>query len=76
MEKLIYCSQCGEKNLFSEIDGNKRYHCNQCKSIHYQNPKPTATLIVPKNNQILFENGDATILASSSNIDVVGASVS
>ena len=54
MKKLVYCSQCGEKNLFSEIDGNKRYHCNKCKSIHYQNPKPTATLIVPKHNQVLF----------------------
>ena len=54
MEKLIYCSHCGKKNSFNEIDGNKRYHCIHCKSIHYQNPKPTATLIVPKNNKILF----------------------
>jgi len=54
MKKLIYCSQCGHKNSFSAIDGNTRYHCYQCKTIHYQNPKPTATLIVPKNNQILF----------------------
>ena len=54
MKKLIYCSQCGHKNSFSAIDGNTRYHCSKCKTIHYQNPKPTATLIVPKNNQILF----------------------
>ena len=54
MEKLIYCSHCGKKNSFNEIDGNKRYHCIHCKSIHYQNPRPTATLIVPKNNKILF----------------------
>ena len=54
MKKLIYCSQCGHKNSFSVIDGNTRYHCSKCKTIHYQNPKPTATLIVPKNNQILF----------------------
>ena len=54
MEKLIYCSHCGKKNSFNEIDGNKRYNCIHCKSIHYQNPRPTATLIVPKNNKILF----------------------
>jgi ADP-ribose pyrophosphatase YjhB (NUDIX family) len=54
MKKLIYCSQCGHKNSFSAIDGNTRYHCSKCKTIHYQNPKPTATLIVPKNNKILF----------------------
>ena len=54
MKKIIYCSQCSHKNSFSLIDGNMRYHCPKCKTIHYQNPKPTATLIVPKNNQILF----------------------
>ena len=54
MKKLIYCSTCGKKNDFSKIDGGLRYHCNYCKSIHYQNPKPTATLICPKDNKILL----------------------
>ena len=54
MKKLIYCSTCGKKNNFSKIDGGLRYHCNYCESIHYQNPKPTATLICPKNNKILL----------------------
>ena len=44
MKKLIYCSQCGKKNQFGKIDGSIRYHCPNCKTIHYQNPKPTATL--------------------------------
>ena len=54
MKKLIYCSNCGEKNHFAQIDGAIRYHCLKCKTIHYQNPKPTATLICPKDDKILF----------------------
>ena len=54
MKKLIYCSTCGEENNFSNIDGAIRYHCQKCKTIHYQNPKPTATLICLKNDEILF----------------------
>ena len=54
MKKLIYCSQCGKKNQFGEIDGSIRYHCPNCKTIHYQNPKPTATLILPRKNQVLL----------------------
>ena len=54
MKKLIYCSTCGEKNNFGYIDGAIRYHCDKCKAIHYQNPKPTATLICPKKDEILF----------------------
>tara|TARA_Y100000590_G_scaffold460630_1_gene620372 strand:- start:3307 stop:3756 length:450 start_codon:yes stop_codon:yes gene_type:complete len=36
------------------IEGQIRYHCPACKTIHYQNPKPTATLICIKDNQILL----------------------
>ena len=54
MKKLIYCSTCREENNFSHIDGAIRYHCSKCKTIHYQNPKPTATLICLKNDEILF----------------------
>ena len=54
MKKLIYCSNCGNLNRYSMIEGRKRYHCIHCNIIHYQNPKPTATLICPQNNQILL----------------------
>tara|TARA_B100000029_G_scaffold510678_1_gene602740 strand:+ start:1963 stop:2463 length:501 start_codon:yes stop_codon:yes gene_type:complete len=54
MKKLIYCSSCGEENTFSKIEGQIRYHCMKCKTIHYQNPKPTATLICPKGSDILL----------------------
>ena len=54
MKKLIYCSTCNTKNDFSTIEGELRYHCPNCKTIHYQNPKPTATLICIKKNEILL----------------------
>ena len=54
MKKSTYCSKCGEKNNFGFIDGNKRYHCKLCQTIHYQNPKPTATLICPHNDKMLL----------------------
>ena len=54
MKKLIYCSTCKTKNNYSEIEGQIRYHCPSCKTIHYQNPKPTATLICIEDNKILL----------------------
>jgi NADH pyrophosphatase NudC (nudix superfamily) len=51
---MQYCNQCGSENTYSYIDGNNRFHCTHCKIIHYQNPKPTATLICMKKNQILL----------------------
>ena len=48
MGTLEFCSNCGSKNKFGKIDGNKRFYCSICGSIHYENPKPTATLICPK----------------------------
>ena len=54
MKKLIYCSTCKTKNHYNKIEGQIRYHCPNCKTIHYQNPKPTATLICINNNKILL----------------------
>ena len=54
MKKLIYCSTCNNKNEFSAIEGQIRYHCLDCGIIHYQNPKPTATLICIRDNDILL----------------------
>jgi len=54
MNYYQYCSYCGEKNNYGQIDGNIRYHCLSCKTIHYENPKPTATLICPKGDSILL----------------------
>ncbi len=54
MENLIFCSNCGKKNVFGYQDGAQRYYCRDCNMIHYQNPKPTATLVCPKNQSILL----------------------
>ena len=54
MSLFTYCSSCGEENTYDFNDGNHRYHCKSCSTIHYQNPKPTATIICLKNNQILL----------------------
>ena len=54
MGYLEFCSNCGDKNKFGEKDGNKRYFCSECQQIHYENPKPTATLVCPKNKKILL----------------------
>ena len=54
MGYLEFCSNCGKKNNYGEKDGNTRFYCTKCNTIHYENPKPTATLICPRNNEILL----------------------
>ena len=54
MGHLEFCSNCGEKNHYGYMDGNTRHHCSKCNMIHYENPKPTATLICPKEDLILL----------------------
>ena len=54
MGYLTFCSNCGLKNSFGIIDGNKRFFCKNCNTIHYENPKPTATLVCIINNKILL----------------------
>ena len=54
MGHLKFCSSCGNENVYSYIDCQHRYHCVRCETIHYENPKPTATIICMKNNKILL----------------------
>jgi len=54
MGHLEFCSNCGIKNVYGFIEGNNRYHCQGCNTIHYENPKPTATIICLKNNELLL----------------------
>ncbi len=54
MAYLEYCSNCGNKNTFGYHAGRKRYHCTRCGTIHYENPKPTATMVCPKGKSILL----------------------
>lgn len=54
MGYLKFCSSCGSENVYSYIDGHHRYHCAQCKTIHYENPKPTATIICMSDTKLLL----------------------
>ena len=54
MGYLEFCSNCGKNNDYEYIDGNNRHHCKKCGTIHYENPKPTATLICMHQNQLLL----------------------
>ena len=54
MGYLEFCSNCGKKNKFGRMDGNDRFYCPDCGAIHYENPKPTATLICPRGEEILL----------------------
>ena len=54
MSHLEFCSNCGEKNTYGKMDGGIRYYCLHCKAIHYENPKPTATLICVDGNSLLL----------------------
>ena len=54
MKKLKFCYNCGKKNVYAQKEGRARYFCLHCTTIHYQNPKPTATLLCIQSNQILL----------------------
>ena len=54
MKNLKYCSSCGKLNNYGLKEGLNRYFCSKCNIIHYENPKPTATLICPRGNDILL----------------------
>jgi len=54
MGYLKFCSNYGEKNNYGYKGGNIRFHCTKCDTIHYENPKPTATLICPRREDILL----------------------
>ena len=54
MAYLEYCSNCGERNKTGEIEGRQRHYCPSCKTIHYENPRPAATVLVIQDDQLLL----------------------
>ena len=54
MGDLKFCSSCGSENVYGYIDGHHRYHCVRCETIHYENPKPTATIICMNDTKLLL----------------------
>ena len=51
---MKFCSSCGSPNQKTFIDGNNRFNCTVCGTIHYENPKPTTSLICIKNDKLLL----------------------
>jgi len=54
MAYLEYCSNCGERNKTGEIEGRQRRYCPNCDTIHYENPRPAATVLVVQDDQLLL----------------------
>src|SRR5438105_3926378 len=53
---MNFCSQCGEKVSFRIPDGDTlpRYICDQCHTIHYQNPKMVVGCLPEWKDKILL----------------------
>jgi ADP-ribose pyrophosphatase YjhB (NUDIX family) len=55
--KINYCSQCGSAQIRFKIpqgDNLPRYVCEECQTIHYQNPKVVAGCVPEWQDQILL----------------------
>jgi len=55
--KINYCSQCGSSRINFKIpegDNLPRYICEECQTIHYQNPKVVAGCLPEWQDQILL----------------------
>ncbi len=54
---MKFCSQCGSKNINYSVpsgDNRKRYHCLDCNSVFYENPKIVAGCIPVWEDKILL----------------------
>lgn len=53
---MNFCSHCGHKISFGTIpnDNRPRFHCTNCDTIHYQNPKIIAGCLVIYNDKVLL----------------------
>ncbi len=54
MGYLKYCSVCGARNETRELEGRKRRVCPQCGSVHYENPRPAATVVAVRDGNLLL----------------------
>lgn len=56
LQTMKYCSNCGEKVVFSLVDGEdkKRFNCQNCNTIHYTNPKLVVGSLVYFKDKILL----------------------
>ena len=56
LTKINYCSHCAAPISFGPVpdDERPRYHCSQCKTIHYQNPNVIVGCLPYWNNEVLL----------------------
>ncbi len=55
-EVLKFCSNCGSKVVFKEVEGDdfKRYCCENCNTIHYTNPKLVVGVLAYWEDKVLL----------------------
>lgn len=53
---MKYCSECGGRVRLQIVEGetHHRFICENCNTIHYQNPKIITGCLVYKNNKVLL----------------------
>ncbi|UCD37916.1 MAG: NUDIX hydrolase [Fidelibacterota bacterium] len=51
---MKYCSYCGARNQTRLWDGRKRRVCPECGVVHYENPKPAATVVAIRDGELLL----------------------
>lgn len=53
---MNFCSNCGEKVTFKQVgyDPIQRFYCENCNTVHYQNPKVVAGCVVTHKNKVLL----------------------
>lgn len=53
-DRYIYCPQCTTKLISAVVDHSNVKKCPQCDYIFWNNPKPSVSVIINKNNEILM----------------------
>lgn len=51
MRQKTYCYYCGSELIVDFLEGRQRQVCSVCKKIHYENPLPVASVILPNHNR-------------------------
>ncbi|MCX8110540.1 MAG: zinc ribbon domain-containing protein, partial [Syntrophorhabdaceae bacterium] len=51
MRQKTYCYHCGSELTIDFLEGRQRQVCSVCKRIHYENPLPVASVILPNHSR-------------------------
>jgi ADP-ribose pyrophosphatase YjhB (NUDIX family) len=49
-----YCPNCGEEMVWREVEGRRRRFCENCATVVYRNPSPTASVVVVDGDRVLL----------------------